>query len=295
MITCKICNKQVKSLRGMCNHIHSHNLTSTEYIEKYGDFRLPNKNNELITCPICGKYNFSNLQSHLTWKHKLTGTEFSNLYPNYKKFTESYRDQCSNAGKSSIKSQLNNQEKWKSSRKKAAITYDINHPGVRSNSAKIAHKDMSDRLIKLWQDPEYRKKMSDKCKKQHETTNLTELVMNSNKSHKRIPYKNFYMRSSWEVRFAEYLDNNEIKYDYEPFYFTYVDKLGKTRKYFPDFYIEKINTIIEIKPLYQANYDEVILKKESVLDRGFNFLMVTEVELFKDKTMLSKIIDDYNK
>ena len=264
MIICKICGKKVNSVRGLCNHIRTHNIDSNEYIKIYGDFRpKQNKNNNLIECPICGKYNFSNLMSHVTWKHKITKEEFNKLYPNYICYTDGYKNQCSKAARSSLKSQMSNPKKWKESRKKAARTYDINNPGMRSKSARIAHANLSEELKERWKDPEYRKKMSDKCKKQHEN-GLTEKVIKSRG--KRIPYKEFFMRSSWEVRLAEYLDNNSIQYEYEPFYIRYVDAIGKTRKYYPEYSIKD----------------------------GYNFEFITENEIF-DHNKLSNIIDGYRK
>jgi intein/homing endonuclease len=68
----------------------------------------------------------------------------------------------------------------------------------------------------------------------------------------RQKYKNINMRSSWEVKYAEYLDKNNIKWKYEPRFFN-LDKLGN---YFPDFYLVKENKYIEIKGI--GNLDKVI-------------------------------------
>ena len=291
MLECKICNKKVKSIRGLSNHLKVHKISSLQYVEIYGEFRCGEKNPDLIECPICGKYNFSNLQSHLTWKHKMSADEFDAKYPNYKKYTYEYYQQCANAGSKSLKIQKQNQEKWHQTQKKAAKTYDLNHPGLRSHSAHIAHSNLSNELKERWQNPEYRKKMSDKCKEQHRTGNLTDKIVKN--PGKYILYNGYKMKSSWEVRFAEFLDKNNIEYQYEPFYFPYVDAIGKHRKYYPDFYIEKLNLIVEIKPFFQLEYDEVKLKKEATINRGFNYQFITENELFKDNTILTKIIDDY--
>lgn len=55
-----------------------------------------------------------------------------------------------------------------------------------------------------------------------------------------------WMRSSWELKFAEYLDKNKIKWLYEPkqFPITYNNKEGT---YSPDFYLIEENRYIEIK------------------------------------------------
>ncbi len=59
---------------------------------------------------------------------------------------------------------------------------------------------------------------------------------------KNIKYKNIYMRSSWEVAYAKWLDKQKIKWKYEPKRFN----LGKLT-YVPDFYLPKQNLYIEIK------------------------------------------------
>ena len=92
-----------------------------------------------------------------------------------------------------------------------------------------------------------------------------------------------WMRSSWEVRFAKYLDDNNIDWLYEikKFPIHYLDKDGT---YTPDFYLIKENKYIEIKGWWRDDakvkydsfqeqypniiievYDKVILKKLNVL------------------------------
>jgi len=59
---------------------------------------------------------------------------------------------------------------------------------------------------------------------------------------KGVYYKNIYMRSSWEIKYAEYLDKLRIDWQYEPKRFN----LGNTT-YCPDFYLPKQDLHIEIK------------------------------------------------
>jgi DNA-directed RNA polymerase subunit RPC12/RpoP len=59
---------------------------------------------------------------------------------------------------------------------------------------------------------------------------------------KRIQYKRIWMRSSWEVAYAKYLDKQGIKWFYESKTFD----LGDTT-YTPDFYLPEIDMYIEIK------------------------------------------------
>jgi len=55
-------------------------------------------------------------------------------------------------------------------------------------------------------------------------------------------YKSIWMRSSWEIAYAKYLDKNNIKWFYEPEAFD----LGNCT-YRPDFYLIKTKEYIEIK------------------------------------------------
>ena len=48
---------------------------------------------------------------------------------------------------------------------------------------------------------------------------------------------------------------------------------GKNRKYFPDFFIKKLNLVIEIKSTYtyECEKDQNEAKKEATINNGFNF------------------------
>ena len=60
---------------------------------------------------------------------------------------------------------------------------------------------------------------------------------------KRVKYNDVWMKSSWEVKYAKYLDSKNIKWEYEPRFFN-LKELGN---YFPDFYLPSYNKYIEIK------------------------------------------------
>lgn len=67
---------------------------------------------------------------------------------------------------------------------------------------------------------------------------------------KRIKYKNTCMRSSYEVAYAKYLDENNIKWEYEKkiFEIVYNDNgVNKEGTYRPDFYLPETDEYIEIK------------------------------------------------
>lgn len=56
--------------------------------------------------------------------------------------------------------------------------------------------------------------------------------------------------------------------------FKYTDKDGKDRRYFPDFYIPKTNTIIEVKSTFtlEQHYQTNTLKRNAVVESGYNIV-----------------------
>lgn len=61
-------------------------------------------------------------------------------------------------------------------------------------------------------------------------------------------YKNIWMKSSWELNFAKWLDGSNIKWLYEPKIFD----LGNIT-YTPDFYLPEFDYYIEIKGWWRGN------------------------------------------
>lgn len=55
-------------------------------------------------------------------------------------------------------------------------------------------------------------------------------------------YKNIWMRSSYEIKYAQWLDSKNIKWEYEPKAF----KLGDAT-YTPDFYLPETEEWVEVK------------------------------------------------
>ena len=66
-------------------------------------------------------------------------------------------------------------------------------------------------------------------------------------------YQNIWLKSSYEIAYAKYLDKNNIKWKYE--YKTF--NLGDTT-YTPDFYLPETNQYIEIKGWYTDKFKEKI-------------------------------------
>lgn len=138
---------------------------------------------------------------------------------------------------------------------------------LRNRVSQASSKNMPEFMKERWKDPEFREKMS---KRQHVN------------SQGRIQYvsksgKVYYMRSSWEIKFAKYLDAKNIRYTYEGLKIPYSFQ-NKVYHYYPDFYLPDYNLVLEVKPLCYIQADINQIKKSSVLSEGYDFKFVTQKE-----------------
>jgi hypothetical protein len=107
---------------------------------------------------------------------------------------------------------------------------------------------------------------------------VVEFAEKQQKNSKKINYynENLYYQSSYEKHFLDYIYNigiidelkrgPSIKYEFE----------NEERMHFPDFYLEKINLIIEIKSdYYYTKYlDKNISKMKKCIEIGYNYLFI---------------------
>jgi len=91
---------------------------------------------------------------------------------------------------------------------------------------------------------------------------------------KRGNYNGIYMRSSWEIAYAGYLDKNNIKWLYESKTFD----LGNTT-YTPDFYLPETNEYIEIKGYW---YNKALEKFKNFKKQYSN----TKIEVLDEPKLL---------
>ena len=88
-------------------------------------------------------------------------------------------------------------------------------------------------------------------------------------------YKGMWMRSGWEVRYAKWLDRQNIKWQYEPKTFD----LGDTT-YTPDFYLPETNEYIEIKGYWREKAkNNIKLFKKLYLRK--KLIILEEIDLKK--------------
>ena len=234
----------------------------------------------MVKCPLCGKeYRCYVSTEHLLQKHGFNNREeVEKLYPGNPLHTEEWLELAGRGGKRT--SQHKNEDpEWAD-----LVQKKIHTPQQRERQSE-AHKNksyatensrkkQSEATLKLWSDPSYRKMQSEKTKKQHEN-GLTQRVL-ENSGKKRFPYKQYSMRSKWEVRFAELLDEMGLEWEFESKVFDYhhPDK-NKIAKYYPDFFIKDLDLFIEIKPKSLIN-KVMSAKIQGVRELGRRITYITE-------------------
>lgn len=297
VIKCVLCGQEVTSKRGLVFHIKKHGINSfDEYIKDFPEqeYIIEPKDDSLLTCPICGRYNMKQLGQHITGTHKMTQKEFKVLYPNQIMFIPEISERCKRATEIGVqqyyKNKAENPEKYAEINKRKAQIRLQNNPDIGKKISEIlkshgVYDRMSGRVKEQWNDAEYREKQSEKCKRQHDS-GLTEIIMAANR--KRIPATigdtEYTFRSSWEVKFAAMLYSLHIPFQYEAIRIPYVYK-GKNKFYYPDFLITGTNIIFEVKPSALTGHSRNVAKQTASIESGFDFRYITENELNSPKTI----------
>ncbi len=117
---------------------------------------------------------------------------------------------------------------------------------------------------------------------------------NNNKNHKSGYFNGTYYRSSYELRFMEYCFANKINYqsaENKEFRLEYIVE-SKRHWYYPDFYLEKYDAVIEIKPDSLLT-DDVVLNKINTGMQNYRFFVITEEELYDLTNFFQELEDEY--
>lgn len=95
--------------------------------------------------------------------------------------------------------------------------------------------------------------------------------------HKTWNGKDVFYRSSYELEYAQQLDEQQIDYDMENLRILYWDsQLLRQRVAIPDFYLPEINTIVEIKSKYTYDKQNMDDKIKAYKEHGYKYKLILE-------------------
>jgi len=97
-------------------------------------------------------------------------------------------------------------------------------------------------------------------------------------SYKIDNFNEIKYQGKYELDFIKFCIVNNINISKPIKTIDYIDSTGKNRKYIPDFYIDHINLIIEIKSkyYYNINIENNILKEKYSLMNGYNYIIIID-------------------
>lgn len=105
-------------------------------------------------------------------------------------------------------------------------------------------------------------------------------------------HRRYFYRSSYELKFIEFLSLNEIIFDMEK-PISYIDSTqNKKRTAMPDFLIGEV--IIEIKSNYTFNKTNMIDKFKSYINKGYKPLLQLDFEYYVLKNNDFLLLEDFN-
>ena len=249
----------------------------------------------MVGCPVCGKvYRCYVSTEHLKQKHGFQNREeVEILYPESPLHTEEWLELAGRGGRQTSCHKKEDSKWAKTVQEKIhtpqqRLRQSESHKG-KSFSTESSRRKQSEATNKLWRDPIYREMQSEKAKRQHENGLTQKVLANSGK--KRYKFKQYSMRSKWEITFAELLDRMGFSWKYEPACFKYFNpKKDQMSVYYPDFYIEDLNLYIEIKPKSLIN--EVMNQKlGSVRASGGRIAYITEDVMFNLNELIEQFED----
>jgi hypothetical protein len=244
MTICAICN-MTKDNKFPLHLRKIHNLSYKEYFDQY----LKTENDGI--CKECGKQ-----------------TEWNERYGRYRLVCNRSCNTAYNNHQISIDPDRREthrehmQKVWSNPEYATRMLQVLTDNGYNSN--------IVENIARLRQDPEYNLKF---CIKQAD-----------NFKGKRYPYKNYILRSSWELEFAEFLDQNNIEYEYEKLLINYY----KNNTYLTDFYLKNLNLVVEIHPIKLTD-EWMVLKMKATKKAGYKFYFMNENNWNKIKTRVIKL------
>ncbi len=170
-------------------------------------------------------------------QHQMPGKFCSRKCANSRVFTDASNEKRSRSNRNAV---LNMDIEMRLRRNKQLRE---SSPNFRDGPyTKIKLKKCSGCGVEFWSNNANTKTLNSTC-----SDNCFLTVKRRNSSGKKIEYNGTVYDSNWEVIIAKWFDDEGILYERPLNFVRWVDKLGKNRKYFPDFYLPALNLYVDPK------------------------------------------------
>lgn len=234
MYICKYCGREFDTKQKLAGHVthcdKNPNYDSDKSYEQLKNARANNKprkqtEEEKIECPYCGKkFSKYGLKHHMVLCDKNPNRDESKINPICLKGHKSWsKGLTKNTDERLMKMSNTTKERYKNGE-----LHVWSEGLTKDTDERVKHQ--SDTMSNIM-----KQKIKDGV-----------WVDNCSKIHK-IYYDNEEFDSSWECEFYKFLKEHNVEIQRCKQWFEYVDSKGKTRLYFPDFYLKEFDLYIEIK------------------------------------------------
>lgn len=287
MESCKICQKELKNINGLAKHITNQHkdIDKETYYRTYI--------NETSNVCECGNYKqFDTLgngyQKYCSLECYVKFREPIRYWKDKKQPEEMIIKRIKNTDQK-IKQQTRentlldryNDSKYNNSKKISESNIGkIMKPRTKEHSDKIIQSKRNNNTLKHTEIT--KNKIREKIQEIYQSANPPVTVSENNGGRSKSGYVgNYFFRSSYEKIFIEYCISNDIMLrsaENKEFRVRYSSKDGKNHFYYPDFYLDDYNVVIEIKPKNLLNLFNNDIKLETAR-KTHNMKIVTEHEL----------------
>ena len=252
--------KQTKLERYGDENYNNRDLSYKTKIERYGEKNFNNRNSYINTM-MC-RYGVSHYSKTSEYKEKVKNTCVEKYgVDNYAK-TDEYKDKFKNT--CIQKYGVDSPNKSEIVKKKKTLSM-LNKYGFISNSMTAESK------LKL-------KKTNLERYGVEYPMQVLEFSVKQQKNSKKLVYynENLYYQSSYEKNFLDHCNELNILNSVTRGPSIRYDKDGQYKIHFPDFYLENLNLIVEIKSdYYYHKYIETNqLKLKAAIDIGYNYIFI---------------------
>jgi hypothetical protein len=221
---CEICSAEFSNSKSFVNHLKTHHsLTSKQYLEVN-----PNK----PKCPICG--NCCSVNAHHFRYNRTCGSEPCKTELSVRNISETKFKKYGN-------SSFNNRNKFKKTIAERPLEVSKNISVSISFRVKKYWNEMPDSIRNEigHRISSTKKSKPDELKTEIANKTITTRIQRGWYSGtKKYPYDDLNFDSKAEIEVYKFCKKNNLKVKYQPCSFKYMDSLGRTHSYIPDFEIE---------------------------------------------------------